>query len=106
MIFEDGRFWAWEGIGCCPGTCGHVWEYSQGHARLFPEIERNLREFTDYGIAQRRDGSITFRGSNNGISAIDAEWYGKVHVLCSMYLAALRAGESRRFWASAPPPHQ
>jgi len=25
--------------------------------------------------------------------ADDAEWYGKVHCLCSMYLAALRAGE-------------
>ena len=154
MILENGRFWAWEGIGCCPGTCGHVWEYSQGHARLFPEIERNLREVTDYGIAQNPDGSIRFRGSNAKTVAIDAqtsyilrtlrdhqlsddpgylkrvwpatrkalqylidfdaadprggldglldgmqhntldaEWYGKVHVLCSMYLASLRAGE-------------
>ena len=154
VILENERFWAWEGIGCCPGTCGHVWEYSQGHARLFPEIERNLREVTDYGIAQNPDGSIRFRGSNSKTTAIDAqtsyilrtlrdhqlsddpgyikrvwpatrkalqylidfdsadkrggldglldgmqhntldaEWYGKVHVLCSMYLASLRAGE-------------
>jgi uncharacterized protein (DUF608 family) len=151
---DNKRFWAWEGVGCCPGTCGHVWQYSQGHARLFPEIERNLREVTDYEIGQRGDGSIIFRGSNGNISAIDsqasyvlrtlrdhqlsddpgylkrvwpatrkalqylidfdskdgrggldglldgeqhntldAEWYGKVHVLCSMYLASLRAGE-------------
>ena len=109
---------------------------------------------TDYGIAQRADGAIAFRGSNNSQAAIDAqcayilrtlrdqqltddigylsrvwpaarktvayliefdrqdvrggldglldgeqhntldaEWFGKVHVLCSMYLAALRAGE-------------
>jgi uncharacterized protein (DUF608 family) len=154
LMLEDGRFWAWEGIGCCPGTCGHVWQYSQGHARLFPEIERNLREVTDYGIAQNPDGSVRFRGSNAKTVAIDsqcayvlralrdhqlsddpgylkrvweptrkaisylvefdrkdprggldglldgmqhntldAEWFGKVHVLCSMYLAALRAGE-------------
>jgi uncharacterized protein (DUF608 family) len=154
IIFQDGRFWAWEGIGCCAGTCGHVWQYSQGHARLFPAIERNLREVTDYGLAQREDGSISFRGTNGGRSAIDAqcayvlrtlrdqqltddpgyltrvwpatrkamqylldfdqrdtrggldglldgeqhntldaEWFGKVHVLCSMYLAALRAAE-------------
>jgi uncharacterized protein (DUF608 family) len=154
LIFEDGQFWAWEGVGCCAGTCGHVWEYAQGHARLFPQIERNLREVTDFGLAQRADGSIQFRGNNNNISAIDsqcgyvmrtlrdqqlsddpgylgrvwpacrraieylvdfderdhrggldglldgeqhntldAEWFGKVHVLCSMYLAALRAGE-------------
>ena len=154
LIFDDGRFWAWEGIGCCPGTCGHVWQYSQGHARLFPEIERNLRERTDYAAAQNPDGSVAFRGTEDTMSAIDAqasyvlrtlrdhqlsndpgylkrvweptkrairyliefdrkddrggldglldgeqhntldaEWYGKVHVLCSMYLAALRATE-------------
>lgn len=151
LLFDNGRFWAWEGVGCCPGTCGHVWEYAQGHARLFPEIERNLREVTDYKLALNRDGSIRFRGTNAGTVAIDAqcgyvlrtlrdhqlsddpdylkrvwepaksairylvefdkkggldglldgkqhntldaEWYGKVHVLCSMYLAALRAGE-------------
>ena len=121
---------------------------------MFPAIERNLREVTDYGIAQKEDGSISFRGQNAARSAIDAqcayvlrtlrdqqlsddpdyldrvwpatqkaiqylidfdkqdprggldglldgeqhntldaEWFGKVHVLCSMYLAALRAGE-------------
>ncbi len=152
-IFEDGRFWAWEGIGCCPGTCAHVWHYAQGVARLFPEIERNLREVTDYGIAQNPDGSIRFRAeaaktvaidSQTGIllrtwrehlcspddsflkrvwpgakraltwllefdskgrggldglldgeqhNTLDAEWYGKVHCLCSLYLASLRAGE-------------
>lgn len=154
LLLDDGQFWAWEGIGCCPGTCGHVWQYAQGHARLFPEIERRLREKTDYGPAQKPDGSIAFRGTVNKMVAIDsqcayilrtlrdhqlsddpdylkrvwkptqkaieyliafdkadprggldglldgeqhntldAEWYGKVHVLCSMYLAALRAAE-------------
>lgn len=154
LIFDNGRFWAWEGIGCCPGTCGHVWQYSQGHARLFPEIERTLREMTDYGPALQPDGQVHFRAENNKMSAIDsqatyilrtlrdhqlsndpgflkriweptkkamdyliefdrsderggldglldgkqhntldAEWYGKVHVLCSLYIAALRAAE-------------
>jgi non-lysosomal glucosylceramidase len=151
IIFDDGRFWAWEGIGCCPGTCGHVWHYAQGPARLFPEIERNLRLVTDFGVAQNPDGAIRFRAEAAGNIAIDsqtgavlrtwrehqcsaddgflrkawpgakkatawllefdrkdpdgldgllhgeqhntldAEWYGKVHALCSLYLASLRA---------------
>jgi non-lysosomal glucosylceramidase len=37
--FADGRFWAWEGVGCCHGTCGHVWQYAHAMARLFPELE-------------------------------------------------------------------
>ena len=28
---------------CCPLNCTHVWNYAQTHARLFPEIGRNLR---------------------------------------------------------------
>jgi len=153
LMFEDGRFWAWEGVGCCPGTCAHVWHYAQGPARLFPELERNLREVTDYGLAQNADGSVRFRAESGGVAidaqaglilrtrrehlcsadgaflrrvwpgtkralqwlvefdrrdpdgldgllhgeqhnTLDAEWYGKIHALCSLYLAALRAGEA------------
>lgn len=152
-VLGDGRFWAWEGVGCCPGTCAHVWHYAQGVARLFPDLERNLREVTDFGVAMNPDGSIRFRAEATGTVAIDsqtgiilrtwrehlvssnndflkrvwpgskralewlvsfdkdgrggldglldgmqhntldAEWYGKVHCLCSLYLAALRAGQ-------------
>ena len=59
--FEDGRFWAWEGIGCCPGTCTHVWHYAQAPGRIFPEIERITRERTDFGIGQHDDGGIGMR---------------------------------------------
>lgn len=150
--YPEGRFWAWEGVGCCPGTCTHVWHYAQGVARLFPSLERNLREITDYGIGFNEDGSIDFRGDSNNKNAIDgqagvilrtwrehlvspnerfltriwpearkalnwlvefdrndesgldgllhgeqhntldAEWFGKVHCLCSLYLASLAAG--------------
>lgn len=150
--FEDGRFWAWEGVGACPGTCTHVWHYAQGIARLFPELERNLREVTDYKVSQNPEGAVFFRAESGGIAidgqagtilrtwrehrmspddaflkrvwpgakkaiewlirfdadgrdgldglldgrqhnTLDADWYGKVHCLCSLYLAALRAGE-------------
>ena len=56
--FKDGRFWAWEGIGCCPGTCTHVWHYAQAPGRLFPEVERDTRERVDFGIGFHEDGGI------------------------------------------------
>ena len=34
--WANGRFWAWEGVGCCRGTCIHVWNYAHAMARLFP----------------------------------------------------------------------
>ncbi len=61
--FKDGRFWAWEGIGCCHGTCTHVWHYAQAVGRLFPEIERNHREQVDFGIAFHTDGGIGHRAN-------------------------------------------
>jgi len=151
FIFSDGQFWAWEGIGACPGTCTHVWTYAQSMARIFPSLERNLREVTDFGMAQKPDGSVPFRikgkvaidgqcgtvlrsyrehmmsadsqflkrnwpaikkaltylidfdrndGNWDGLldgkqhNTLDAEWYGKVHALCSLYIASLRAGEN------------
>ena len=61
--FKDGRFWAWEGVGCCQGTCTHVWHYAQAVGRLFPEIERNHREHVDFGIALHADGGIGHRAN-------------------------------------------
>ena len=59
---EDGRFWFWEGVGCCHGTCTHVWGYAQAIARLFPEVERYLREAIDFGAAFHDDtGAIDYR---------------------------------------------
>ena len=34
--FDNGRFYGWEGVTCCPGTCQYVWNYAQGLARIFP----------------------------------------------------------------------
>ncbi|RME94128.1 MAG: hypothetical protein D6766_06675 [Verrucomicrobia bacterium] len=64
--FKDGRFWAWEGIGCCAGTCTHVWHYAQAPGRLFPELERLHRERVDFGLAQHADGGIGMRAGLNG----------------------------------------
>ncbi len=150
--FEDGRFWAWEGIGCCYGTCTHVWHYAQAPGRLFPEVERVERERVNFGIGQHADGGIGMRtklaGSNHhaddghcgrvlGVlrehqmspdavflrrlwprvkravefmirrddnadgllegaqpNTLDANWYGKISFISSLYLAMLKAGEA------------
>jgi non-lysosomal glucosylceramidase len=69
----DGRYWAWEGVADCAGTCGHVYYYGQTAGRLFPEIEREQREFVDFGPSQNHEGAIMFRGENNHMPAIDAQ---------------------------------
>jgi len=69
----DGRFYAWEGVGCCEGTCGHVWQYAHAMARLFPDLERLTREKVDFGLALQPNGAIHFRGEFNDIPAIDAQ---------------------------------
>jgi len=69
----DGRYYGWEGVGNCQGTCGHVYQYAHATARLFPEMERDLHERVDFGLAQMPDGAIHFRGEFNDIPAIDAQ---------------------------------
>ena len=71
--FAGGRFWAWEGVGACPGTCTHVWQYAQAMGRIFPALERDCRERTDLGIAFRDDGSIIFRAESESRPAIDGQ---------------------------------
>jgi uncharacterized protein (DUF608 family) len=77
--FEDGRFWAWEGVDSCPGTCQHVWHYAQAMARLFPELERNLREVSDYDISYHEDGSLNYRAeaSQFGLALEDLSAHAK-----------------------------
>ena len=71
--FATGRFWGWEGVGCCEGTCTHVWHYAHAVARLFPELERDLRKRTDFGTAQDpRTGVINHRGEGAGL-AVDGQ---------------------------------
>ncbi|MHC4443972.1 MAG: GH116 family glycosyl hydrolase [Planctomycetota bacterium] len=62
MWWKNGRFWAWEGVGCCGGTCTHVWNYAQASARLFPQLERSVREMQDLGEALLDNGLVSFRG--------------------------------------------
>ncbi|NIM52864.1 MAG: hypothetical protein GTN78_26660, partial [Gemmatimonadales bacterium] len=74
--WKNGRFWAWEGVGCCRGTCGHVWNYEHAMARLFPELERSVREMQDFapGVGFDPDtGAIGFRGEGWTLWAGDSQ---------------------------------
>ncbi|MGD9418419.1 MAG: GH116 family glycosyl-hydrolase [Verrucomicrobiota bacterium JB025] len=53
-----------EGVRCCPGNCTHVWNYAQGLARIFPEIERECRDRIEYGHGfNGKTGMVFFRYS-------------------------------------------
>ena len=69
----NGRFWGWEGVGCCASTSGHVWQYAQAVVRLFPELERDTRERLDFGLALQKGGAIHFRAEVNNIPAVDGQ---------------------------------
>ena len=72
--YKNGRFWAWEGVGCCPGTCTHVWHYAQAMARIFPDIERDLRQRVDLGLALNTQTGISgFRAEYDMGLAIDGQ---------------------------------
>jgi uncharacterized protein (DUF608 family) len=63
---KDGRLWCWEGsseaIGCCHGSCTHVWNYAQALSHLFPDLERTLRQ-TEFNESQNAEGHQTFRAA-------------------------------------------
>ncbi len=63
---KDGYFGIWESTSNNPlwlGNCKHVIHYAQGHARLFPELGRVLRDIdlntqTSEGLLPARDGQL------------------------------------------------
>jgi len=60
MWLGDGSFVAFEGAGCCPMNCTHVFDYEQQLAHLFPTLERNMRRI-DLEVQQKPDGGIRHR---------------------------------------------
>ncbi len=97
--WENGRFWGWEGCGCCHGTCGHVWNYEHALARLFPRLERSVREMQDFapGVGLWGNGAIAFRGEGWGAWAGDAQG-GYILKAYREHLVSSDAGFLKRNW--------
>lgn len=60
----DGNFFGFEGyhdtLGCCFGSCTHVWNYEQTTPFLFPTLARNMRQLElEHGTFE--SGLNTFR---------------------------------------------
>jgi non-lysosomal glucosylceramidase len=79
---EDGYFGGFEGsYGCCPLNCTHVWNYAQSHARLFPEVGRNMR-ISNFLTFLHADGETSHREHAVHEAFIDGH--------CACIAAALR----------------
>lgn len=52
--------WAGRYGGSCPLNCTHVWNYEQTLSRVFPELERDMRD-TEYDVMQAPEGYIPHR---------------------------------------------
>jgi len=97
----NGRFYGWEGVGCCAGTCTHVWHYAHAVARLFPTLERAAREVVDYGVGfDPATGFIRFRAEHNKHWAVD----GQAGVILRTYREHQMSADDaflRRVWRRA-----
>ena len=57
----NGDVYGWEGSnGCCQPTCTHVWGYEQTLARLFPDLEKEMRRI-DFTHQQLENGGVNNR---------------------------------------------
>lgn len=97
-IFDSGRFYAFEGVRCCQGTCQHVWNYAQSVARIFPSLERDLRVRTDFGTAWHENGATDYRGEAARHVAHD----GQCGVILRAYREHLTAADDEYLKATWP----
>jgi len=64
LRLEDGTFYGFEGcsdtVGCCEGSCTHVWNYAQALPYLFPKLQCSIRN-AEYANSLLSDGFMCFR---------------------------------------------
>ncbi|MGI6164809.1 MAG: GH116 family glycosyl hydrolase [Limnochordia bacterium] len=69
---QDGYFGMFEGsYGSCPLNCTHVLNYAQTHARLFPDVGRNLRQSDFYYM--HPEGWVRMRQHEPSQVAVDGQ---------------------------------
>jgi uncharacterized protein (DUF608 family) len=97
--WPGGRFWAWEGVHCCHGTCTHVWNYAQAVSRLFPELERSARTMQDLGPAlDPKTGRVAFRGEGPGYDYAADGQCGTVLKCYREHLTAKDGSFLKKYW--------
>ncbi len=111
LRLEDGTFYGFEGcsdtVGCCQGSCTHVWNYAQALPYLFPALQRSMRE-AEYENSLLDDGFMCFRmplplgtkGTRNYHPAAD----GQFGTVLQVYRDWLISGDDewlKRMWPCA-----
>lgn len=98
LQFDNGRFYGWEGTYCCAGTCQHVWQYAHSVGRVFPALERSVREFVDFGLAFHAEtGAVDYRAEAHRVVAVD----GLAGTILRVYREHLMSADDRflsRLW--------
>jgi len=110
LRLEDGTFYGFEGckndLGCCPGSCTHVWNYAQALPYLFPALQRSMRE-AGFKHSMRKDGFVQFRmpiplGTKADFGFLPAA-DGQMGTIMQVYREWLICGDTewlRRIWPS------
>lgn len=108
----DQRFYGWEGcgdsLGCCKGSCTHVWNYEQATAHLFGELSRSMREVEfghttdDVGVMSFRVGLPLLEQAQNEFKHAAAD--GQMGCLVKLYREWQLSGDEtllRKLWPEA-----
>jgi uncharacterized protein (DUF608 family) len=101
---KDGYFGIWESTSSKQiwmGNVKHVLHYAQGHARLFPELDRILRRqdlasIREEGLLPGRDGGEMGGGSKNA-NAMDGH-YGAILGMYRAHLSSTGDGFAKENW--------
>jgi non-lysosomal glucosylceramidase len=98
--WSNGRFYGWEGVMCCQGTCTHVWHYEQATGRLFPELAGSMREMQNIPSMDPKTGIVRFRGqeSRSGYAA-DGQG-GVILMFYRQHLMSTTGEFLKKHWAS------